>query len=588
MGQSRSRAETVIGRFLDRAEERGPQSVWYYQKSGRWQPMSWSSARAQVSRLAAGLAALGVEHGTRIGVVGANCPEWVISDYAIQHLGGVTVPLYPNSPVDQMASILQQTGTRICLVGNDELVEKLQDLEVPLTHLITWHRPDEGPVLGWESVMALGEAWEQQHPGGLEDRLAEVRAESPATVIFTSGTGGNPKGAVLTHQNLVWTAAAATQVVGTRSREVTLSYLPLAHAFERVVTTVIPLVAPGQRWTCWFVDDITRLPGALRGVRPTIFVAVPLVWERIQSRVEREIRNARRPQRWIAQLGLRAGQMAATPMAPGVGKVGAATSKLVGGRTLKKLGLGRCWYAVSGAAPLAPDTQRFFQSLGLSLHQGWGLTETTALCTVQSPEQLDPGLVGRPLPGVEIKIGPDEEVLARGPNVFVGYEGLPDGDRPPFDQEGYFRTGDIGVVEEDGQLRIVDRIKDVIITSGGRKVSPRLLEEQLRSDPLVAGAVVLGEGRPYLVALIALDGPEAAKVAGSREDDTRLWEDPQVLELVGQVVERVNRGLAVPEQIHRYAVVPFGFPDEALTPTLKLKRRVVEAAFASTIEGLYA
>lgn len=597
MSQASVAAGTVIGRFLERADERGSQPFWYHQAGGRWLPISWTAARSEVIGLAAGLASLGIAPGERVGLVGANRPDWVIADYALQHIGAVVVPLYTTSPPDQIAQILSRTQARVCLADGDELLGRIREASVPgLQTVVALHLDEEehGQLLGRGALIRRGKAWLRDNPEGLSDRLAALDPGKVATVIFTSGTGGDPKGAALSHRNLLWAADGAARAVGVRSREITLSYLPLAHAFERVVTTVVPLVATTQRWTCWFVDEIAKLPGALRSVRPTLFVAVPLVWARMQGRIQAEMRTAGFARRSLARLVLAAGESAVRHRdddraVPPPTRLGAGTAHLLGRRILKKVGLGRCWFAVSGAAPLQPETQQFFQALSLPLHQGWGLTETAALCTVQRPNDLEVGVVGAPLDGVEIRLGIEGEVLVRGPNVFVGYEAEPERTAEVFDQDGFFHTGDVGRLAEGGRLEIIDRLKDVIITAGGRKVAPRAIEERLRVESLIAGAMVFGEGRPYLTALISLDGQVAAGLVGSNPiEETGLWEHPKVHQRVARALATVNRSLSEPEQVHGFAILPFGFPDEALTPTLKLKRRVVEETFADVIEQLYA
>ncbi len=535
---------------------------------------------------------MGIAHGERVGLMGPNLPEWVIADYAIQHLGGVVVPIYATSPPDQIAHILTRTRARVCIAYGDELLGKVREASVPGLQTVIalhWGEEEHGQVLGYGAICKRGDAWLDENPQGLTHRLANVDPGQIATIIFTSGTGGDPKGAVLSHRNLIWAADASARAVEVRPREITLSYLPLAHAFERVVTTVIPLVAATQRWTCWFVEQLEGLPAALRSVRPTILVAVPVVWTRMQDRIQAEMQTLGVARRSLNRLALAAGESAVRHRddgraLPPLTRLGARSAKFVGRRVLKRMGLGRCWYAVSGAAPLPPPTQRFFQALGLPLHQGWGLTETAALCTVQRPDDLEVGLVGEPLDGVEVRLGIDGEVLVRGPNVFAGYEAEP----APIDEDGFFHTGDVGRLAEGGRLEIIDRLKDVIITAGGRKVAPRPIEEKLGADPLISGAMVLGEGRPYLTALISIDGREAARlVGGQRHDEEGLWEHQKVHQRVARTVTALNRSLPDPEQVHQFAILPFGFPDEALTPTLKLKRRVVEDTFAGVIEGLY-
>jgi long-chain acyl-CoA synthetase len=567
--------------------------LWYQQTGRRWVPITWSNARNQVERLAAGFCALGVSVGERVGLGGKNSPEWVMVDYALQHAGAVVVPIYATSPPDQIRQILSTCRVRVVVAGDADMLGRVREAMVPGLETVVGLHLDEGGrsgVVGKGELLALGEGWTASNPTGLAQRLDSVERDGAATVIFTSGTGGEPKGAVLSHRNLIAAADGAARAVGVRPREVTLSYLPLAHAFERVVTTVVPLVATTERWTLWFVDEIGKLPAALRAVRPTIFVAVPLVWSRIESRIQAEVDASLGR---LARLWLRAGRAVVGRRGPdrrpaGSTMVGVPV-RLIGRRLVNRVGLGRCWFAVSGAAPLPAHTQEFFHALGVDLHQGWGLTETAALCTVQRPDDLEVGVVGAPLPGVEVRLASDGEVLVRGDNVFSGYEGEPELSARAFDQDGFFRTGDVGRWAQDGRLAIIDRIKDLIITAGGRKVAPLSLEAKLMNDPLISGAVVIGESRPYLIALISIDSSEAVRHASFEAGDERgLWERPEIRGRVEATIASVNRALSESEQVRRFAILPFGFPDDALTPTLKVKRRVVESTFSDLIEELYA
>jgi long-chain acyl-CoA synthetase len=550
---------TLVGAFRARAAERADRPLWFFQEGGRWEPTTWGSAREQVDTIAGALASLGVEPGQPVGLLGRNLPQWVAADYAIQQLGAVVVPLYANASVEQIGEVLGRSQAGLCLVESDEQGERVRQAGIAgLT--VAGLRSD--------ALMEAGTSWLVSHHGDLERRAGTVQPDQLHSIIYTSGTTGEPKGVELSHHNLVWTTRQAARVIAFRPREVLLSYLPLGHVIERLTTTALPLIAPTATWHCWFVPELAGLPAALKRARPTIFAAVPSVFHKLQARVEAELRAAGGLRRIVARL-------------PG---------SLASRRILAKVGLDRCWYAISGAAPLAADTQRFFHRLGLPLHQGWGLTESTALSTLQAPDDLEAGVVGPPLPGVQLRLAADGEVLVRGPNVFRGYHLDAVGTAAVLDREGWLRTGDIGKLVEGGRLQIVDRKKNLIVTSGGRKIAPGQIEGRLTSEPLIEGAIVIGDRRPYLVALIAINAQIAAVVAARDPvaGEVGLWEHPAVREAVAGIVDRVNRALSEPESIRRWAVLPFGFPNEAMTPTLKLKRKVVEETFRRQIEALYA
>lgn len=537
-----------------------------------------------VRQVASGLAALGVRPGERVGLVGPNSPRWVAADYAIQMSGAVTVPLPHPDSKEQWEHILTRSGIRICCVTGDGLVEQLISTTPSLTFIINLDGDaiqHEG-VIGAQALRELGEAWARTHPDEIAERIETLNGDHVATVIFTSGTTGDPKGVVLTHDNLMATARAAVEAVPIRRSEVLLSYLPISHSFERLITTVIPLVAHSTSWTVWFVEDMTGLPAALLSVRPTIMVGVPLFWQRLRQRITSELKAST----WLRLLLGHVLENEHEEVPAWQGLLTLSLTKRVGRVILARVGLRRCWLALSGAAPLDAGTQIFFGRLGMPIHQGWGLTETTALSTVQHPSDNAIGVVGPPLPGVELRIGSDGEVLVRGPNVFAGYLDDPPPGSPEVDAEGFLHTGDLGEIVDGGRLRVLDRIDDMIVTAGGRKIPPRMIESRLNGQPLIESAIVLGDGRPYLVALLALNGRAVSELVSDTE--THPWAHPEVETRVAEGIATVNATLPEPEQIHTWSILPLGFPDEALTPTLKIRRRVVETLLASTIADMYA
>ncbi|MGH9053790.1 MAG: AMP-dependent synthetase/ligase [Acidimicrobiia bacterium] len=592
--------DTIVGRFQTRAREWGDYELWYHQEEGEWRPTTWVQARLRVESIAAGLLALGMEKGDRVAFVGKNLPSWAATDYGIQHAGAIGVPVYATSAPEQISYVLNHSGSRVYVVDDQEQLDKALRAELPKVERIIAHHLDEeddGRVMGMGRLRRLGEEWREAHSGELVDRMASLQPDDVLSIIYTSGTTGPPKGVVLTHRNGMWAAAKSAQALQVHDQETLLSYLPLSHVFERLVTTMVPLATESSRFTVYFVPELPELPAALRHVRPTIFVAVPRVWEKFQARILTEVGEAPPFRQRIFHFAMKGGAEAIQARDEGRSasaraRLGAALAKrVVGKKVLGEVGLDHCWFAVSGAAPLAPEVQRFFQALGLPLHQGWGMTETSAPATVQAPDDLEVGVVGRPLEGLDIRVDEDGEILVRGPNVFQGYYEEPDQTREALDEEGWLRTGDVGEFVPGGRLKIVDRKKDIIITSGGKNIAPSEVERALKADGLVGEAMVIGDARPYLVALIALDADEAKAFLHRKgeqvADDEALAGNPLIEEHVGEVVDDVNQRLSRVENVRKWAIVPGGFPTEAVTPTMKLKRRVVFERFADMIEGLY-
>jgi len=555
-----------------------------------------------VEEIAAGLLSLGVERGDRVGLVGANQPAWVATDYGIQHAAAIPVPLYNTLSTEQMSYVLGHSGARVLVVDSQEQLDKALASNIPGVEKIVAHHlgdVDRGRVVGMDRLREMGRQWAADHIGELRARMESVVPEDVFSIIYTSGTTGPPKGTVLTHANAVDTVDATIDRLALDAPfEVVISYLPLSHVFERLLTTAAGLSRHDNRFEYYFVPELPMLPDALKEARPTFFVGVPRVWEKFEARIKAEVEEApsvrQRLFNWAAAAGTEAtrvrdegGRLSLT------NKLGAVVAeRVVGKKVFGELGLDRCAYAVSGAAPLAASVQRFFQGLGLELHQGWGMTETTAACTVQKRSNLHVGSVGTPLDGVDMRLAEDGEVQVRGIDVFSGYYDEPEQTAEALSPDGWLSTGDIGSIMDDGSLRIVDRKKDIIITAGGKNIAPQELEARLKANSLVGEAIVIGDQRPYLVSLISLDADEAKSFLHHHgiesATDAEVYTHPSVLEVVEGAVAEVNETFSRAEGIRRWSIVEGGFPAAAITPTLKLKRRVVNEFFGDEIEALYS
>jgi long-subunit acyl-CoA synthetase (AMP-forming) len=566
-------------------------------RDGRWGVTSWSEYRDLVFRAAAGLVRLGAPPGSGVAIHAANRPEWAIADLAAIAAGAIPTGIFVTNTAEQCAYVLDHAAARIAVVDTPEAAAKIDAARggapgLDTIVLLEGESPCPG-VVSWQRLLELGaEAGE----GVVRERLAAARADDVATLIYTSGTTGTPKGVELTHRNLVWTAATGASELGGTSADRQLSYLPLAHVAEQMLTLHLPLHYGGETF---FVPALEDLPAALREVRPTVFFGVPRVWEKLQAGIEKALSEApgirRRLLAWARRRGLAAGYAAqrheATPfVASAAGRV---ADRLVLGKVRARLGLDRVRHAASGAAPISRGTLDFFLSLGLPILEIYGLSETSGPGTISLPAKYRTGTVGPAMRGVEIRLAADGEILLRGPNIFRGYRNDPEATVAVLHAEGWFASGDIGTMDADGFLRITDRKKELLVTSGGKKVAPAPIESRLREIPGVAHAFVVGERRRYVAALLTLDPTALPALAARAGSGARTLEQaaacPEVRAVVAREVEGVNRALARYESVRRFAILgaELSVAGGELTPTLKLKRRALAAKFRAEVEALY-
>ena len=568
-----------------------------------WVTTSWRDYRNAIFCAAAGFVRLGVRPGTGLAILSANRPEWAIADLAAIAAGAIPTGIFVTNTPEQCAYVLDHTEATVAVADGVEAVAKLMaarggaprlgaivvfDLEESAARDAT---ADQPALVSWRRLLELGaEAGEAE----VLARVAAQREDDVATLIYTSGTTGAPKGVELTHRNLVWTAwCGAKQTIETHPDDRQLSYLPLAHIAEQMLTLHLPL----QHGGCtYYVPALDRVPEALREVRPTIFFAVPRVWEKLQAAVERAISEApplrRRLLAWARTKALAAGYAAQRGEAVGLGA--ALADRLVLGKVRAKLGLHRVRHAASAAAPISLGTLEFFLSLGVPIFEIYGLSETSGPGTISTPGRFRTGSVGPIMPGVELRLAEDGEVLMRGPNIFRGYRRDPEATAAALDGDGWFHTGDIGELSDDGFLRITDRKKELLVTSGGKKIAPAPIENRLREIQGVAHAVLVGEQRNYVAALLTLDPAALPTLADRLGSPAKTIADAASCPLVHAFLEReigrINSALARFESVRKFEVLGTEFTVDGgeLTPTLKLKRKVVRQKFAARIEALYA
>ena len=539
----------------------------------RWREVPWQEAAERVEALANALLARGVRRGDAVTVLARTRLEWVLLDWATMSIGAVTVGLYPTSSAKECAYILGHSEAVLAFAEDEEQHAKLAPVHEHLPKLRAIVRFDELPALEAE-----GRAYRDEHPGAVDAAAAAVLEDDVGTLIYTSGTTGPAKGCMLTHKNLV-TAALRVQSYLESETDVMLLFLPLAHSFGRLAHHADAMSGS----TLAFCAEAARVPAALAAVRPTILPAVPRVYEKIHANVLGEIERSGAAKRtvglWAIGVGSRASRLRrAGARVPALLRLQElAADRIVFSTVRHRLG-GRLRYGISGAAPLGIDVLEFFHSIGMLVIEGYGLTETASSATANEPHNYRFGTVGHAVEGCEIAIDADGEILLRSDTIFAGYYKDPEATALAITEDGWFRSGDVGEIDADGFVKITDRKKDIIITAGGKNIAPQNLENALTASRFVSQALVVGDRRPYVTALITLDWNEVN--ASGR--------DPQAL--VQELVEAVNRDRVRVEQIKRFAILPRDFTQEdgELTPTLKLRRRVVHDHFAEEIERLYS
>lgn len=599
------RATTVPSRLRLHADERGDRPAYFHRVEGEWRPTTWRRLDQQVRRAAAALIALGFEPGSTLGILGSNRPEWTIGALAAMTAGGAPVGIYTTSSPEQVAYIVGHAGCRALLVESRDQWAELEHLlgELPKLRKIVVMEPgdpaaaydddtDDHPMVSsWEAFLAHAEGVAEQ---ALDERLESIEADQLGTLVYTSGTTGPPKGAMLSHANLVATAIMGLEVFGQHDDFCSVSYLPLAHIAEQMFSIHIPVYAG---YPVYYVESFETLVEDVRTVQPTIFFGVPRVWERIHAAIREkgEAGGLRgRLFRWAVAVGRRVSLRRDRGSGPGLWLAlqHRLADRLVGAEVRRAIGLGRARVCASGAAPIAEEILELFLHLGLPIYEVYGQTEVCGPTTWNRPGNFRLGTVGPPLPGIELRLADDGEIQVRGPNVFQGYFRDPEATAEAL-AGGWLRSGDLGTLDEDGFLTITGRKKDIIVTSTGKNIAPGNIEAALKNCDLVAEALVVGEGRRYLTALLTLD-PAAVRRLGAELEGTGEGEldprHPVLTERLQQTVEAVNGRFSRAEWVRGFQVLERSFSVEAgeITPTMKVRRQVVCERYRDVIEQLYA
>jgi long-chain acyl-CoA synthetase len=590
---------TLNRMFLNRIEEGGNSVRYLVPHEGKWDPMTYRQVGNAVREMANGLMALGLSRGDKVAIISATKVEWCLADIAGILGGFITVPVYPSSLPDQVEYILANSQSRVVFVEDEIQRNKVAGVRKNLPSLATvvmFSGDSQGRegTIGLPDLRAMGARYAETHPGTLMRRTEEIQPEDDLTIIYTSGTTGSPKGVVIRHSNVAFDVTATRSVCSIPKGDTMLQFLPLAHVlgrFEHFLSFDAMVVTA-------FARGIQTVAEDLPVIRPHIMISVPRLYEKFYAAVLAKVHEEGGLKRRIFLWALSVGREVSVrkqrnePVTGWLSVKFSLADRLVFGKIRGRLG-GRLRFFVSGGAPLAREIAEFFHAMGILILEGYGLTETPSVVSAQNMEQFKFGTVGKPLPGTEIRIASDGEILIRGPHVFKEYYRNPEATQEAIDPEGWFHSGDIGMIDEDGFLRITDRKKDIIVTSGGKNVAPQNVENMLKNDKFVSQAFVYGDRRKYLTALITLSGEDIVKWAEQNDIPERdlvlLCRNPRVEAMMRSRIDEINRQLATFEQVKKFVLLGSDFTQETgeLTPTLKVKRKVVIKKYGNLLDALY-
>lgn len=575
--------ETIAHRILVEGAERGPAAAYAVRQGDRWVTTSWAEYAAQIRNAAKGLIALGVEPSTSVSILGTNQPEWVIFDVAAMAVGAMPAGIYPTNTPEECAYVVNHSESSVILVQDQDQLDKIlaKRSELPgLRHIVLMGDGEGDGAISWDEFVRGGSDISDE---SLDARMNALGPRDGATLIYTSGTTGPPKAVLLPHEAMSFMAATLIDVIPVGLEDRVISYLPLSHIAEQVVSLLTPAIS-GH--TVYYEQNIRRLAETIKEVRPTAFFAVPRVWEKFYAGVNEKLGAATGVKKALAARAVAVGRQHTAALNRGEAPSSwlamqyGLFDKLVFAKAKEAMGLDEARFLFSSAAPLSPTIAEFFAGLGMQILNVYGQSECTGLCAFNRPASNRFGSVGPALPQVEITIAEDGEILTRGPNNFIEYMKNSEATSEAVADDGFLRTGDVGYLDEKGFLFITDRKKDIIITAGGENVTPSLIEIELKKAGLIADAVVIGDQRPYLTVLISLD-EEAVEVSG--------LDAAAVHARVQAAIDEVNQDLARVRQIKRFTILPQPLSIERgeLTPTLKVKRKVVGDNFAKEIAAMY-
>lgn len=597
--------DTIPAMFWNGVAKRGP-DVWLRQKDlGIWRSWTWTQTGDAVREIAGGLMSLGFAPKDTASILSNTVMEWVLCDLAVLSCGGVSNGIYPTDAASQVQYLCEDSRTTILFAEDEEQLDKALEVRPQLPGLkkivvfdMEGLRELSDPgVISLDQLRELGRAYNSRQPQELEHRVKNVKPEDLAILVYTSGTTGKPKGAMHSHKGLVYTVHGFNTIFARTEQDECMCFLPLCHIAERMGGEYFSLYT-GAKLN--FVENPDTVPENVREIAPTVFTAVPRVWEKFYSGVMIGLKEASRLQQaayaWSIGVGMQIADlvMAGKPV-PGSLKAKFRIAEVLAlGNVRKLLGINRARFLITGAAPISPDLVRWYLALGVPMLEVWGMTETTGAATCVPPNRIKPGSIGPAAGFTEMKVDPATgEILVRGQNVFMGYLNQPEKTAETIDAEGWLHTGDVGVVDGDGFFRITDRMKDIIITAGGKNITPSEFENELKFSPYITDAVVIGDKRPYLTVLIMIDQENVEKYAQDNDvpfsNYASLTRAPEIQALIQNEIDRVNKKFARVEQVKKFFLLDTQLTaeDEELTPTMKLKRKLVQQKYAPQIEAMY-
>jgi long-chain acyl-CoA synthetase len=595
--------DTIPKLFWHQVKARDQRTAFREKDLGIWRATSWRDYGERARAAGMGLIKLGLERGEVVSILAETIPEWLYADMGTMGAGGVSNGIYPTDAAKQVEYILNDSRSRFLFVDDEEQLDKFLEVRercpqvqkvfvFDMEGLAEFKDPQ---VMPFDELLALGRAHQQAHPRLWEELIAASRAEELGLLVYTSGTTGPPKGAMLSHRNVIFQLCNADAFLPMRGDDEQLAFLPLCHVAERTFTAFLPLRSGA---IANFAESVETIAENIREVAPTSFFAVPRIWERFYSSIAIRMKEAtwvgRKVYAWAVGVGLRVAEaeLDGRKPSPWLKFLHRVADFLVLDNIKRAIGMHRVRFAGTGAAPIAPDLIKWYRALGVDMRELYGQTENCGLAT-SMPDRIKLGTVGVTAPHTQLKISPDGEILLKGPHVFMGYLNQPEKTAETL-RDGWLHTGDVGLIDNEGYVKITGRMKDIIITAGGKNITPSEIENQLKFSPYISDAVVIGDRRKFLSCLIMIDYDSVAKHAQDNNvpftDFTSLCRTCEVNELIWSEIERVNRNFARVETVKKFRLIEqqLTAEDDELTPTMKLKRKFVNEKYKAMIDGMYA
>lgn len=589
--------ENLIEAFEHTVDTKGKSTAFRFVEHKEWQTLNWNQSRERVFHIAGALAQFGLKKGDRVAILSKTCVEWTLSDLAILAAGGVTVPIYESLIENQVEYILNDSQAKVVFVQNQVQLSKVlavHDNLPELKQIVVFEGLSSKKQKGIYSLDEMMLVDAEKGPKVFYDSIENTKKEDLASIVYTSGTTGNPKGVCLSHQNFLSEIASFAPFLKIDKNHESLVFLPLAHILARVAQFLQIHIGHPQA----YAESIDRLTLNIADIKPHYMISVPRIFEKIHTKTMQSIEQASASKKKIFNWALKIGaevfdyKNQSKPVPFALNLQHQLAHKLVFSKLHAKLG-GRFKFFVSGGAPLATEVGEFFQAFGFTILEGYGLTETTAAVAVNRFERQKMGTVGPAVEGATFKIADDGEILVKGPMVTTGYYNRPDATQEAIDADGWFHTGDIGVFDEEGYLKITDRKKDIIVTAGGKNIAPQNIENIMKTDPYISQFVVHGDRRKFLSALVTLNKDEIEDWAKQNDvrgsDFNQIIQDKKLYDFIKARIDERNKTLAKFETIKRFAILPNDFTVESgeLTPTLKLKRKVIADRYHDILDGFY-